>query len=182
MTATSRVIVGVSGSPGCLPALRYAAEVARSYQAPLIPVLAWLPPGSELAERRYPAPVLSDLWAEAARRQLEAVLQVAFGGLPSDIPTEPQVIRGEPARSLVQLASEPGDLLVIGAGRRTPVGRMLHAAVSRYCLAHATCPVVAVPPSQLDRELGRLGVRGWAIRRRPLRPADIAAPPPATRS
>jgi nucleotide-binding universal stress UspA family protein len=179
MTATSRVIVGVSGSSGCLPAVRYAAEVARQYQAPLIPVLAWLPPGSELVERRHPAPVLSDLWAEAACRQLEAVLQVAFGGLPPDIPAQPQVIRGEPGRSLVQLASEPGDLLVIGAGRRTPIGRTLHAGVSRYCLAHAICPVVAVPPSQLDR---RLGVRGWAIRRRPLRPADIAAPPPAAKS
>jgi nucleotide-binding universal stress UspA family protein len=180
MTRMSRVIAGVSGSPGCLPAVRYAAEMARAYQVPLIPVLAWLPPGGELAERSNPSPILRDLWADAASRRLRAVLEIAFGGAPPDVVTEARVIRGDPGRSLVQLACEPGDLLVIGAGRRRLISRALHAGVSRYCLAHAVCPVVAVPPSPLDRELGRLGVRSWAIRHRSLRAADIAPPPPAT--
>jgi nucleotide-binding universal stress UspA family protein len=180
MATMSRVIAGVSSSSGCLPAVRYAAEVARAHQLPLVPVLAWLPPGGELAERSHPSPVLRELWAEAASRRLREVLEIAFGGLPPGVATQPMVIRGEPGRSLVQLASEPGDLLVIGAGRRRLISRALHAGVSRYCLAHAVCPVVAVPPSPLDRELGRLGVRSWAIRHRSLRAADIAPPPPAT--
>ena len=176
MTAMTRVIVGVSGSPGCLPAVRYAAELARAHQAPLVPLLAWQPPGGDLAERSHPSPLLRELWAEAASRRLQAMLLTAFGGLPPDVPTQPRVIRGEPGRSLIETACEPGDLLVIGTGRRPGIGRALHAGVSRYCLAHATCPVLAVPPSPLDRALGRFGLRGWAIRRRPLSPADIGAP------
>ena len=51
-----RVIAGVSGSAGSLQALRYAAEMARQMMQLLAPVLAWMPPGGELADRRYPSP------------------------------------------------------------------------------------------------------------------------------
>ena len=179
MTSISRVIVGVSGSPGCLPAVRYAAEVASAYETPLVPVLAWQPPGGDLAERSHPSPALRDLWAEAASRRLQGTLMAAFGGLPPDIPIRPQIVRGEPGRSLVGTATEPGDLLVIGTGRRPGISRVLHAGVSRYCLAHAACPVLAVPPSPLDTEWRRLSRRSWAIRRRSLSAADIVARPSA---
>jgi nucleotide-binding universal stress UspA family protein len=39
-----RIIIGTSGSPGSLQALRYAAGVARDSGATLIPVLAVPPP------------------------------------------------------------------------------------------------------------------------------------------
>jgi nucleotide-binding universal stress UspA family protein len=176
VAAKSRVIVGVSGSSQCLPALRYAAEVARAHGTPLIPVLAWLPPGGDVADRSHPSPVLRQAWADAARMRLRDALKAAFGGLPAGVCTEPRVVRGEPGQTLVRIACEQDDLLVIGTGRRSRIGRILHAGVSRYCLAHAVCPVLAVPPSPLDREIGRLGIRGWAFRRRALRPEDIAAP------
>jgi nucleotide-binding universal stress UspA family protein len=182
VTAISRVIVGVSGSPGCLPAVRFAAQVACAHRTPLLPLTAWQPPGGDLAERSHPSPALRELWAEAASRRLHATLMAAFGGLPPDIPIRSQVVRGEPGRSLVETASEPGDLLVIGTGRRPGLGRALHAGVSRYCLAHAGCPVLAVPPSPLDTELRRFSLRSWTSRHRQLSVADIAAPPPATRT
>jgi nucleotide-binding universal stress UspA family protein len=171
-----RVIVGVSGSPECLPAMRYAAELARAHGAPLIAVLTWLPPGGDLADRGHPAPVLRQAWADAALQRLADALQAAFGGLPPDVAMHTQVIRGEPGQVLVRIANQKDDLLVIGTGRRSRIGRMLHASVGRYCLAHAACPVLAVPPSPLDREIGKLGLRAWAFRRRALHPDDIAAP------
>jgi nucleotide-binding universal stress UspA family protein len=176
VTALSRVIVGVSGTPGSLPALRYAAEIARTYSVPLVPVMAWLPPGGDLADRTHPSPVLRRVWADAACGRLATALQAAFGGLPPELPIEAQVIRGEPGRSLVDLADQPGDLLVVGTGRQSAIGRMIHGHVSRYCLAHAGCPVLAVPPSPLNREIGGLGLRAWALRRRALRLPDIASP------
>jgi nucleotide-binding universal stress UspA family protein len=172
----SRVIVGVSGSSACLPAMRYAADMARAHGAQLIPVLAWLPPGGDLADRNHPSPALRHAWVDAARMRLRDALQAAFGGLPPDVFAQPQIIRGEPGQALVRIACQDDDLLVIGTGRRSRLGRLLHASVGRYCLAHATCPVLAVPPSPLDREIGRMGVRAWAFRRRPLHPEDIAAP------
>ena len=55
------------------------------------------------------------------------------------------VIRGEPGPALINVASFTGDLLVVGAGRRGRTARIWHGRVSRYCLAHALCPVLTVP-------------------------------------
>ena len=44
--------------------------------------------------------------------------------------------------------------------------------VSRYCLAHARCPVIAVPPPALAREL-RHGLLAWAFWRRSLTPEQV---------
>ena len=63
--------------------------------------------------------------------------------------------RGDAGQVLVNIARQPDDLLVIGTGRRNPVGRALHRSVGRYCLAHAKCPVIAVPPSALMDEVRR---------------------------
>ena len=52
MTGVRRVIVGASGSPGSLRALRHAEDLARHSDATLMPVLAWVPPGGELAARQ----------------------------------------------------------------------------------------------------------------------------------
>jgi Universal stress protein family len=49
---------------------------------------------------------------------------------------------------------EVDDLLVIGAGRRGLLSRLWHGRVSRYCLAHSRCPVLAVPAPSTPREMG----------------------------
>src|SRR5262249_16209453 len=46
-----RVIVGASGSPGSLQALRYGEGLARAQGAVLIPVIAWQPAGGDRDER-----------------------------------------------------------------------------------------------------------------------------------
>jgi hypothetical protein len=47
----SRLIVGTSGSPGSLRALRYGEFLAHAHHAVLMPVIAREPPGGERAER-----------------------------------------------------------------------------------------------------------------------------------
>jgi nucleotide-binding universal stress UspA family protein len=165
-STTDRVITGVSGSPGSLRALRFAVDIARTHDAVLIPALAWVPPGGDLADRRYPSAYLRKLWAEAATERLAEAVDLALGGVPADVVVRPAVLRGEAARVLVTVASEPGDVLVIGAGRRGGIRRMSSGGVARFCLAHAGCPVIAVPPSGLE-EASR-GLRGWALRHRSL--------------
>lgn len=170
MSGVRRVITGVSGSPGSLRALRYAADVARARGVVLVPVLAWVPPGGDLADRRYPSAYLRKVWRAAADEQLTDAIDLAFGGVPGDVVLRPAVLRGETGRVLVAVATDPGDVLVIGTGRRGPVGRLLSGGVARFCLAHAACPVVAVPPSGLA-EASR-GIRGWALRHRAVAPED----------
>jgi nucleotide-binding universal stress UspA family protein len=161
-----RIIIGTSGSPGNLQALRYAAGVARDSGATLVPVLAWLPPGGDLADRRHPSGYLRQIWRDDAWLRMWTALETAWGGIaPAGSLAEPQVLRGEPGEVLVAAASEPGDLLVVGAGRRGAVRHLVSSRVSRYCLAHAGCPVVAVPPPDLDHVAGH-GLRGWAFRHR----------------
>ena len=66
------------------------------------------------------------------------------------------------------------DLLVVGYGGRSRLGYAVHGAVTRYCLAHARCPVLTVPPPELIREV--------RPRRHHWRPEDFAVPWPDSRT
>jgi Universal stress protein family len=59
------------------------------------------------------------------------------------------------------------DLLVVGAGRRGKLARISHGGVSRYCVAHALCPVLTVPPPALAQTAGH-GLRAWSLRHQEL--------------
>jgi nucleotide-binding universal stress UspA family protein len=138
------------------------------HQATLFPVLAWTPPGGDLADRSHPSAYLRNLWNDAAWQRLWDATDLAFGRIPEDVSIEADVIRGDPGHVLVGVACHPDDVLVIGAGRRGVLAHALSCRVSRYCLAHAECPVIAVPPSALAQVSH--GLRGWAFRRRGLSP------------
>ncbi len=172
MSGVRRVIVGASGSPGSLRALRYAEDLARAHDATVIPVLAWAPPGGDVADRRSPCGYLRRIWEEDACRG---------SGMRSSQPGEKSLtVRWSSlscsgarlAGSLVSMACCPGDLLVVGAGRRGALARMVSGKVSRYCLAHAQCPVLAVPPPAFAQEV-RHGPLAWAFWHRTLAPDRV---------
>ena len=169
MPTVRRIIVGVHGSLGSLQALRYAADEARLRDVPLLAITAWIPPGGEMAERRAPSTYLRKVWREAAWEQLWAAFDAGLGGVPADLHVETQAVRGETGPVLVDTAGQPDDLLVIGTGRRARFGRMMRKSVSRYCLAHARCPVLAVPPSALMDEMSH-PLHSWHVRRHELLP------------
>jgi hypothetical protein len=75
---------------------------------------------------------------------------MAFGGSPPGIAAQPLIAQGNAGPVLVSAAGRAGDVLVVGTGRRGAVSRLRHGMVSRYCLAHASCPVIAIPPPALD--------------------------------
>src|ERR1700743_3343511 len=115
--AERRILVAVHGSLGSLQALRYAAEQARHAEARLVAVVAWGPPRGDLAGRRQPVYSLRQLWSDGA-------------------PAPPAAARGRAGPVLGDAADRPGDLLVVGTGRRG-LRRWIRRLVSRYCLAHA---------------------------------------------
>jgi nucleotide-binding universal stress UspA family protein len=167
VAAVRRVVAGVHGSLGSLQALRFAAAEARLRDVPLVPVIAWLPPGGDLAERRHPSPYLRRIWAEAAWERLWKAFEAGLGGVPDDIKVEPMVVRGETGPVLADVASGPDDLLVIGTGRRAVGRRLFHRSTGRYLLVHAKCPVLAVPPSDLVNEMSHR-LKSWHLRRHAL--------------
>jgi nucleotide-binding universal stress UspA family protein len=162
------VIAGVNGSVRSLAALRFAVAEARSAGAELLAVHAWAPAGGEIAYMRTPCPVLLEVWEQAARDCLSTAFDQAFGGMPAGLEIRSVIVRSEPGPALVGTAGQAGDLLVVGSGGRSQLGRAIHGSVLRYCLAHARCPVLAVPPPDMIREL-RFWPRHW-------RPEDFAAP------
>lgn len=165
----SRVVVGVSGSAGSLIALRYAADLALSHRAVLMPVLAWTPPGGELAYQRFPCAELHSAWRSDAKKRLEGAIDLAIGGPPAGIGFDPRIVRGEAGPALAEIAREPGDLLVVGTGRHGSLRRLAACRVAPYCLGHSRCPVVAVPPTELADAVH--GLRNWMDRHR-LQPED----------
>src|SRR5579859_5089386 len=83
--AVRRIVVGVHGSLGSLQALRWAADEAHERQVPLVPVIAWVPPGGDLAERSHPSPYLRRVWQETARRRLSEAFDEGLGGIPDGL-------------------------------------------------------------------------------------------------
>ncbi|MEU1304111.1 universal stress protein [Streptomyces shenzhenensis] len=164
--SAARVVVGVSGSPGSRTALGRAADEARRRGAELWPVLAWRPPGGDLSCRRSPAAaVLAEDWERLAGERLEAALRAVFGETGPGLPGRALVVRGVPGPVLVRTADRDTDLLVVGAGRRGLLHRGLWPSVGRHCLAHAGCPVLAVPPSPLESALAAVHRRNaWRLR------------------
>jgi nucleotide-binding universal stress UspA family protein len=173
MTGVGRVVVGTSGSPGSLVALRYAEYLARSHDVVLVPVLAWEPPGGARAAQVQPQAGLVQAWREQACQRMHDALTAVWGEPWRKPLVEPRVERGPAGWVLVSVADQPGDLLVIGAGRRGMLRRWA-CRVGRYCAARARCPVVLVPPPDLAAEVGR-GRIAWRLWHRTLTPAEVLA-------
>ncbi|MFE2164028.1 universal stress protein [Streptomyces sp. NPDC059447] len=157
-------MVGATGTPGSLTALHRAAAEARVRDAELWVVLAWQPPGGELGSRNGLGPSALAQCRAAAVERLREILDTAFGAAKPGVTLAGLTVRGTPGPALVDTAREPDDLLVVGAGSRTLLRRLIRPSVARYCLAHAACPVLAVPPSPLQAELESVHRRNiWRV-------------------
>jgi nucleotide-binding universal stress UspA family protein len=148
---TDRVVVGVGRSPGAYQALRYAVAEARKRSAPLVAVRAYI----SLA---YSRGLLGDdpAWAavgeaDAAAASAAYAFTEALGGVPDDVPVEIVARNGTVAWVLVSEADRDGDLLVIGGCGAPRLTRPRPLAIAAYCLHHAVCPVVVVPPPAMAR-------------------------------
>ncbi|MFP4590909.1 MAG: universal stress protein [Halobacteriales archaeon] len=117
-----RVLVGVEGSDESETVLRNAIGRAMEADDDLtVAVFAKEEAGQDLDEVEA-----------AARREL------------ADADVEAAVLRleGDPASALVELAEAEGfDQLVIGGGRRTPLGKRYLGRITEYVLLNADVPV-----------------------------------------
>ncbi|MEV0012084.1 universal stress protein [Streptomyces sp. NPDC047973] len=158
-----RVVVGVSGSLGSLTALHRATAEARERGSELYAVLAWQLPGGGLGGRAtYGTAVLREC-REAAVEDLCTALDTAFAAGGPGVPLVGRTVRGEPGAVLVDAVRSSDDLLVVGTGIRGRWLPGLRAPVARHCLAHAPCPVLAVPPNPLEAEIAAVRRRAWSV-------------------
>jgi hypothetical protein len=119
-----RLIVGTSGSPGSLHALRYGESMARAHGAVLIPVLAWDTPGSDYAVRVQPSGQLRQEWQILACRRLRGRADHSVGR-GSRRSAGGAACRARPGGlGADESCLPPGDVLVVGTGRRGALARM----------------------------------------------------------
>lgn len=143
-----RVVIGVSGSPENLHALRHAVELARHYGATLIAVNAQTP-SRRRSLMRYRAGRPGAPWQHAASIILRTAFEEALGGLPLDIECVLLAAPGPAGPALIATANRSHDMLVLGSARRRPLRRSGRAGVVGYCIDHAACSVLAVPAPPL---------------------------------
>ncbi len=170
-----RVVVGVSGSLANSAALHVAVAQARQQRAELLAVRAWTPVGGEITYRRGPCPPLMEVWRAQAGTALLDAFAEAMGGLPPDLSVRCLISRSDTGPALVDAADRPGDLLVVGVGRQGPLARLQRRSVSRFCLQHSRCPVLAVPPPAMLRDLRPDGLPARRSEHR-IGPGSRAAP------
>jgi nucleotide-binding universal stress UspA family protein len=142
-----RVVVGVEDSLAGLRALRVAVAEARRRGAALHALRAWT---VSLSRAGSPG-VWCDELRDVAADRVVAAFDKAMGGAPDDLEVVAGTLVGPPGKALVDYAHRDDDLLVVGATQGNRLLRLVRASVPRYCVAHAQCPVLVVPPDTFAR-------------------------------
>jgi nucleotide-binding universal stress UspA family protein len=146
--AHPRVVVGVDGSLTGLAALRAAVVEARRRGLPL----------HALRARTTGIPCIDD-------EMIKAAFLNACGAIPADIEVHCETTYQTIREAMVTSATDPRDLIVVGNSGRGAWHAFWSGSVSRGCLHHARCAVLAVPAPELARAARR---HWWRLRRRDL--------------
>lgn len=148
--SNERIVVGVDGSAGSHAALRWAVRQARLTDATVVALHAiGYPETHQWAARptnygTVPTPVHVDD-AEIQETVEQSVTEQInqLGGPPVSVLV--RAVEGHPTDVLLEAAADAG-LLVVGRTGHNGLAGLVLGSVSRHCVEHAPCPVVAVPP------------------------------------
>jgi nucleotide-binding universal stress UspA family protein len=133
-----KIVVGVNGSRSSLRALTWAHGQARLTHGELHTVIStWTVP---VDHGWAPVPEGSD-WHDLARDVLDQAIEETLGHTGNDR-IHRQVVRGHPARALLDAAAD-ADLLVVGSGSADAAGTAL-SSLCQDLVSRAPCPVVVV--------------------------------------
>jgi nucleotide-binding universal stress UspA family protein len=137
------VVVGVDGSPGCLSAIRLAAQEARYRGTALIAVMSY---NSDRGARGPAGQSFTAVQSGGDERamaetSLRHAVSEALGSQAGDV--ELRVTAGTAGRQIIEAARDAGAQLIVLTVRGSV--SQLVGTVSQYVLRKATCPVLVVP-------------------------------------
>jgi nucleotide-binding universal stress UspA family protein len=138
------ILAAVDGSRDAAAALRHAAALARDQHAKLV-VLTVVPAAPTPTVTPAGAmPVTVDSEGTFAR-----ILRDAVATLPADIGVESRLVRGRPARRIVEVAEEVGcDLIVMGFHGHSRLHHALIGSVSDSVMRASRLPVLLMRDEQ----------------------------------
>lgn len=137
---STRIVVGVDGSPSSIEALKWAYGQAIRTGGAIEAVCAWHYPNTY----GVAVPDNADYRALAEETVAKAIAEArsadqAYGA----VPILPVVVKAQPAHALLEQAKGAA-LLVIGFRGHSGLSEVLLGSVSQHVLHHAPCPVVII--------------------------------------
>ncbi|BCJ75489.1 universal stress protein [Catellatospora sp. IY07-71] len=140
------VVVGVDGSPDSVRTIEAAFEEAAMRDTEVLAVHSWSRAGGHAHGEHH------DHKHDAATVALEEghLLEDALAGVRKDYPdvkVREHLLRGRPAKVLVEL-SKQAQLVVVGAHGRGGFTGLLLGSVSHQVLHHADSPVLVIPRTE----------------------------------
>jgi nucleotide-binding universal stress UspA family protein len=135
-----QLVVGVDGTRFGVAALRWAMRDVAARGGSVEVVMAWHPESELVGVEWFSGQ--DDAIRQRCAQALASSVEEACEGR-----SEPRQVlaRGWPPEVLVQ-ASRGADLLVLGSHGRVQLMARSVGSVVEYCLHHAFCPVIALPP------------------------------------
>jgi nucleotide-binding universal stress UspA family protein len=134
MPCYRRILVAVDGSADAEAALRHAVDLARDQNA-LVTLLTVAPPQQTPVGAAASAP--PDLLSFHQK-----LLREATDSIPADIGVTTRLERGNPAETILRIAAEGHDLVVMGSHGHSRVHRALLGSVSERVLKASRVPVL----------------------------------------
>ena len=143
MTDTSRIVVGVDGSPSSQSAVRWAAETAARHRVPLLLLSAWTMSVAAYGGIGLPQWYFDDEETKAKQRLAEAT-RIAEDATSGDRVTVTSELAPGPASRVLIDGSKRAQMVVLGSrGLGEFTGSML-GSVSAAVTHHAHCPVAVI--------------------------------------
>lgn len=144
----SEIVVGLDISLASQAALAWAAGQARTTGAELRAVHAvqLLPPSAMLASVGWMSVPTSLVGLDRVEQAYRDTVTAMWEMVQPEPSWRLEFYNADPGRLLVA-ESAHAVLLVIGTREHVGWGRILNGSISHYCLSHAVCPVLAVPPA-----------------------------------
>ncbi|MEV0460383.1 universal stress protein [Catellatospora methionotrophica] len=141
--AAGPVVVGADGSPDSVPTIEAAFTEAERRKAEVVAVHSWTRAGGHSHGEHHDHKHDTATVAEEEGHLLEQTLAQVRKDHP-DVRTREHLVRGRPAKVLIEL-SKQAQLVVVGAHGRGGLTGLLLGSVSHQVLHHSYCPVLVVP-------------------------------------
>jgi nucleotide-binding universal stress UspA family protein len=148
------VVVGVDETPASRAALAFAMREAARRGSAVEVITAWSRQGMNGTPSSNGA-------IEPSRQRAQQIQDTAVALALREIDDRPvlsrQVVEGDAGEVLSRLAKDAA-YLVVGSSRTEPQRDLSLGSVTDYCVRHATCAVVVIPPPTQGTKPTRRGV------------------------
>ncbi len=137
------IVVGVDGSPGGEPAIRFAFEEADLRGAPLVALHTYASPVALAPVPAYSAAIVDQEMIEQSEGALLSEQLAGWSAKYPDVTVQQVVVRGVPARAILERAAS-AQLVVVGTRGHTALTELLLGSTSQALITHSAAPVVVV--------------------------------------